>query len=145
MKVVLEVHRGPGEGKRYEVGEHVYRTIGRLGEDTGQDTVVLGKLPTVTDEERAAIDAHMAKRRAVDGGSRPRAGAFQRGADILLDDALTSRTHAMVFVDEVGASLVDLGSTNGTFVNAEPVTDAELGDGDVIHIGRARFVVSVRS
>ena len=58
---------------------------------------------------------------------------------ILLDD-LVSRSHAMLQAQGNGVLLLDLDSTNGTFVNDEPV-DAEepipLHDGDVITIGRA--------
>lgn len=50
----------------------------------------------------------------------------------------------MVFVDHVGASVVDLGSTNGTYVNAQQVTDSELFDGDMIRFGKVRFSVSVQ-
>lgn len=150
MKVVLELDRGPGAGRRFEVAQHVYRAIGRH-EDAGDgihQTVVLNESAPMDADDHALVVAHLERREAAlaqaEPSASPREGSFLRGADILLDDALTSRTHAMVFVDELGASLVDLGSTNGTFVNAEPVSDAELTDGDVIHIGRARLIVSVQ-
>lgn len=146
MKVVLHVDEGPGEGRSFEVGEHVYRAIGRQGDSGALTTLVSAGEPELDAEEQRIVEAHLARRRAQSAtGARPREGSFRRGADILLDDALTSRTHAMVFVDEEGPSVVDLGSTNGTFVNAKPISDAALQDGDVLHIGRARFLISVRS
>jgi pSer/pThr/pTyr-binding forkhead associated (FHA) protein len=39
-----------------------------------------------------------------------------------------------------GWAIVDLGSTNGTRVNGEPVERRRLRDGDVIEIGLVRLV-----
>jgi pSer/pThr/pTyr-binding forkhead associated (FHA) protein len=36
--------------------------------------------------------------------------------------------------------IVDLGSTNGTFVNGEPVQRLRLCDGDTVQIGATRLV-----
>jgi hypothetical protein len=60
---------------------------------------------------------------------------------LLLDDDKISRTHAMFFLDEDGASVVDLLSTNGTHVNGERITDADLHEGDIVNIGKTRFIV----
>jgi len=46
-----------------------------------------------------------------------------------------SRKHAEVRLDETGASVVDLGSTNGTRVNGRRVSSAPLHDGDHIGLG----------
>ena len=78
-----------------------------------------------------------------DDSEKMRIGSFRRGRDILLDDEKISRTHAMVFVDEQGPSIVDLISTNGTLVNGQKISDADLTDGDVINIGKTRFIVRV--
>ena len=34
------------------------------------------------------------------------------------------------------ASIRDLGSTNGTFVNGERITSQRLADGDLVNVGR---------
>lgn len=149
MKVFLELDRGPvsGVGRRFELCPNVCRAIGRFDDAHGQtqDTLIVGEAQGLDAEDLALVEAHLERRRRQGpaGTGAPRNGAFKRGADILIEDELTSRTHAMVFLDAEGPSLVDLGSTNGTFVNARPVTDADLVDGDVIHIGRARFIVRV--
>ncbi|MDD9940292.1 MAG: diguanylate cyclase [Myxococcales bacterium] len=58
-------------------------------------------------------------------------------ADIILGDAGLSRRHASVNRTVHGTFLRDLGSTNGTFVNAEAVRHAhELADGDRIQMGQ---------
>ncbi len=144
MKVFLEVDRGPAAGLRYQLESNAYRAIGRHeGEDVQATRVRIDERP-LDAEDHAVVEAHLRRRaRASEIGGSARRGAFVRGADILLDDEHTSRTHALVFLDEQGASLVDLGSTNGTFVNAQPVTDAELVDGDVVHIGGSRLILRV--
>lgn len=52
-----------------------------------------------------------------------------------------SRRHARIDVDAEGARIVDLQSSNGTFVGGQPVTAPRLlADGDVIELGTARLV-----
>ncbi len=62
---------------------------------------------------------------------------------IVIDDARASRSHAAIRANETGFVLHDLDSTNGTFVNNERVTEAELVDGDVIVIGATELVYRV--
>lgn len=60
--------------------------------------------------------------------------------DVSLDDAGVSRRHAEIHVGGNGARVVDLGSTNGTFVDGERVQTGELRDGSTITVGRSRLV-----
>jgi hypothetical protein len=64
-------------------------------------------------------------------------------ADVVVDDAGVSRRHAEVHTDGARVRVVDLGSTNGTFVDGERVgpQGAPLADGSRITIGRTRIVV----
>lgn len=55
-------------------------------------------------------------------------------ADLQIDSTRVSREHACVEIDGAAVVLRDLGSTNGTFVNGEPVDQVELRDGDVITV-----------
>lgn len=59
--------------------------------------------------------------------------------DICADDHSVSRRHAAIEATENGYRIVDLKSTNGTFVNDEPVTSRELRDGDYVRIGNFIF------
>lgn len=55
--------------------------------------------------------------------------------DVVLDSSHVSRRHAVVVWREGAFEIADLGSTNGTQVNGEPVTQPRiLRDGDVIHL-----------
>jgi pSer/pThr/pTyr-binding forkhead associated (FHA) protein len=61
-------------------------------------------------------------------------------SDVILDDPGISRRHSEIRVTTDGphfvASIRDLGSTNGTFVNSERVGSKRLEDGDRITLGR---------
>lgn len=141
-KVVLALETGaPPED--FELPPLGYRAVGRLAgvDETVQFTTSGGHVLSNEDLER--IERHLGRRAseppAVAG--RMRIGNLRRGPDILLADDRISRTHAMFFLDEDGASVVDLFSTNGTMVNGQSVDDADLHDGDIVHIGEQRFVV----
>lgn len=57
----------------------------------------------------------------------------------LPEDATVSRRHARISPADDGFQIVDLGSSNGTFVNGGRVTDAMLRPGDEVSIGNTRF------
>lgn len=81
----------------------------------------------------------------VDGERYPLMGAMtvlgrDDSADIVLDDPGISRRHSEIRVTTDGphlvASIRDLNSTNGTFVNSERISSQRLADGDRITVGR---------
>jgi hypothetical protein len=54
-------------------------------------------------------------------------------------DSTVSRRHARIAPLDGGFQIVDLGSSNGTFVNGGRVTEAALRPGDEVSIGSTRF------
>ena len=66
-------------------------------------------------------------------------------ADIVLDDNGVSRRHAELRVDTSSGrtvlSVLDLGSTNGTFVGEQQIGHQALRAGDVVSLGHTRIVV----
>jgi pSer/pThr/pTyr-binding forkhead associated (FHA) protein len=61
-----------------------------------------------------------------------------------IDDALVSRRHARIVIDETGAVLEDLGSKNGTRVRGKKIrSPARLVDEDLITIGPASMIFRV--
>lgn len=64
-------------------------------------------------------------------------------ADITVDDSGTSRKHVEIAWDGANAQVTDLGSTNGSRVNGEPVTRAVLQPDSVIEIGHTRILYRV--
>ena len=66
-------------------------------------------------------------------------------ADVRINDLRASRLHARISThhnpdnDDNSYSIADLGSTNGTLLNGEVITNASLNDGDKIVIGDHLF------
>ena len=57
-----------------------------------------------------------------------------------IPDRFISESHARLCREGQRWRAVDSGSTNGTFVNGEPITDRELVDGDVLEMGATHFL-----
>jgi pSer/pThr/pTyr-binding forkhead associated (FHA) protein len=64
-------------------------------------------------------------------------------ADITVDDSGISRKHVEVLWDGTRAQVNDLGSTNGSLLDGNPVSKAPLPPDSVIDIGRTRIVFRV--
>ena len=60
--------------------------------------------------------------------------------DLRLVDPGVSRHHAELRVEDGEVILVDLGSTNGTFVNGQPIRRITLTDGTQVTLGRTTLV-----
>ena len=64
------------------------------------------------------------------------------GADFVLDAALVSRVHCRLTANALGdLEVLDLQSTNGTFVNDQRVDRLALAAGDRLRVGRVELVV----
>jgi len=70
-------------------------------------------------------------------------GSYSRSDDAILHDNAISRVHAMIFFGQQGAGILDVGSTNGTFVNEERVNVMTLSPGDEIGMGDIQFQVEL--
>ena len=64
-----------------------------------------------------------------------------RRADFVLDAALVSRLHCRLEAGDEALEVVDLESTNGTFVNDKRVKKAKLGAGDRLRVGRIELTI----
>ncbi len=63
--------------------------------------------------------------------------------DLVISDVSISRRHAMIVNRLEGFHISDLGSTNGTYLNKEPVTSAvALKEGDKVALGNITFKFS---
>ncbi|HEX4452592.1 MAG TPA: AgmX/PglI C-terminal domain-containing protein [Kofleriaceae bacterium] len=65
-------------------------------------------------------------------------------AHLKLDDETVSRMHAIIEVNGPNdVSIIDLGSTKGTFVNGSKVNKAKLQSGDTIVVGETRIELAI--
>ena len=62
-------------------------------------------------------------------------------ADFILDVALVSRLHCRLTAADNQLEVLDLKSTNGTFVNDKRIDKAKLSTGDRLRIGRVELTV----
>ncbi len=60
--------------------------------------------------------------------------------DFRLDDPYVSGVHCQIVVDTSKAVIIDLGSTNGTYVNRTRVREAVLQSGQTIHLGGLEMI-----
>ena len=66
----------------------------------------------------------------------------EKGVRVWIDDPAVSRHHARIHVAAGRATLEDLGSKNGTYLNGRAIERATLlSDGDRIQIGRAEMTI----
>lgn len=126
----------------------------RRQRDAGpQGTMVLGR----GEVERLLAEAHQesaegdqAELRAVGETGAGQVFALDRASllvgrspdcSITLDDSSVSAEHARLVRGDGGWRVVNLLSTNGTFVNEKRVSSTDLADGDTVRFGRVEFVL----
>jgi len=64
-------------------------------------------------------------------------------ADFVMDAALVSRLHCRLEAGDDALDVIDLQSTNGTYVNDKRVSRARLADGDRLKVGRVELTVKM--
>jgi pSer/pThr/pTyr-binding forkhead associated (FHA) protein len=62
-------------------------------------------------------------------------------ADFIVEAALVSRLHCRLTAGATELEVVDLDSTNGTYVNGERTPRATLKSGDRLGVGRVELIV----
>src|SRR5262245_32831447 len=92
----------------------------------------------------------------VEGGRKPRrvaihplpfrvgrlSGPTSSGLALALASDSVSKEHAEILLADGALVVRDLGSKNGTFVNSEPVSEARLEEGDILHFAQVEFRVA---
>ena len=64
-----------------------------------------------------------------------------RRADFVVDAALVSRLHCRLEAGDEALEVVDLESTNGTFVNDKRIRKATVAVGDRLRVGRVELQI----
>jgi pSer/pThr/pTyr-binding forkhead associated (FHA) protein len=62
-------------------------------------------------------------------------------ADFIVDAALVSRLHCRLEAGDAEIEVVDLSSTNGTYVNDKRIDRARIAPGDRLRVGRVELVL----
>jgi hypothetical protein len=145
-RAMLRVTSGPNAGDAVSVEFGSCRLIGRHLSEA--ETAFLDRDGCrMLDGSSAEILTEHLKDKSPDtrGRSEPAvsSGAFSRGPDIIFADDSISRAHAMVFYDEAGFGIIDLASTNGTFVDNERVSSALVRRGKVITVGNSELTLEL--
>ena len=79
------------------------------------------------------------------GGEGAVIGRSPRHGSLLVDDSTLSREHARMYVEDDAMYLLDLGSTNGTRVNGQPLdagTPVAVRAGDAIEFGAVKVALA---
>jgi len=63
--------------------------------------------------------------------------------EICFDDITVSRSHALIEKTEAGYTIKDLGSLNGTYLNAVAIKNSSLNAGDEIQIGKYHLTLFI--
>lgn len=140
-------------------GEQRYTLLGPVSVDLAQDDELETGIFRVRSEARAEVSSQphgrpgepgavatdvRQPRLEVGGIAYPLVRAITRlgrgsDTDIRIEDPGASRNHCEIVIGQP-ALLRDLGSTNGTFVNGERITQIDLADGTAITIGTTQLV-----
>ncbi|MCD6118453.1 FHA domain-containing protein [bacterium] len=69
-------------------------------------------------------------------------GVGRADTDIIIPDPYVSRSHAEIEISDDGIAIIDLGSTNGTFINDERLSEGERREliaGDFLKFGKTEI------
>jgi DNA-binding winged helix-turn-helix (wHTH) protein len=138
--LLVEVRSATGDSARKP---RFVRTVHRFGYAfTGQAEELRGRVSKVADHK--PIYRLIWGNREVDLHAGENLLGRDEDALVWIDDALVSRRHARIVVDENGAVLEDLGSKNGTFLRDKKIeASRKLADGDQLTVGPASMIFRV--
>lgn len=132
----------------------VYFFLYQIARITIRELVTIGTVSTRTEASPATMPNPSSALEVIDPAesSYPRGSTFPldhyttigRHSDnsIEIDDGFVSGSHAEIMFDQGVWWLQDLNSTNGTFLNTQPVhSRIQLSDGDIVQFGRVRLRV----
>lgn len=148
-RATFKISSGPNKGDTLRVELGTCRLIGRhLSEnetafiDRDGNRMLDANTSSMLSEHLQTHDADA----AAPAGDAENVGlnAFERGPDIILSDDAISRAHAMLFYDATGAvGVIDLASTNGTYVNDGRIVSQLLSHGDTVMLGGSALKVTL--
>ncbi|MCA1840412.1 MAG: FhaA domain-containing protein [Actinomycetota bacterium] len=120
----------------FELDESLQR--GRFEVDVRHEALTEGEPDATVEHAYLRYTSDPEKRFAL-SGSRVSVGRT-KGSDIELVDTEVSRVHAELVQREGVWWVVDLGSSNGTYVNGNVVKERRLEQGDVLRVGSTSLI-----
>lgn len=139
--LVLELRESLGDDARKP---RIIRTVRRFGYAFCAETRPVHHRTTEGSEDGAIAYRLIWGRREIALDAGDNLIGRDRDAVVWIDHESVSRHHARVRIDKSGACIEDLGSKNGTYVEAIRIRAAKfLEDRDVVRIGPATLVLRV--
>jgi len=136
------------EGKFAYVRNGTCKVIGRNlgdGENANATELLRGsKSINIEPKHMERLDQFLSHSAKKSSEKKESPSPFRRTSDFIIDDDNASRMHAMIFYSGGLAGIIDLASTNGTFVNGVRVEICELKINDVVTIGRTKLKFSIK-
>lgn len=145
-RAVMTIVEGPNQGDTLSVDWGVCRLLGRHLSESETALIDRDGNRILDGQSTQLISDHLQDRAPAMSSTnraRPSPTAFERGPDIVLADTSTSRAHALLFCDGQTVGVLDLGSTNGSYINGRPVSSGALHDGDKLKVGTTEFEVKL--
>lgn len=135
------------EGKSHDTGDAARNRSGPQGTmvitdddlpDAARRSAGVGSAPTAAAAALVGISEPFAGQQFQLAGTQCQIGRLSHN-DIVLDDPAISWEHAQLEYRDGQWRVLNVLSTNGTFVNGEPVHEAALDNGDTVAFGRVQF------
>ena len=98
--------------------------------------------PTASQPSRPAPPRPVGGPRRAPGSAASATIGRAKTNNVVVEDALASRVHAVLVAGPAGLEIRDNHSSNGTFVNGALITSAMLRDGDVVTIGNTDLLAT---
>ncbi len=145
QRAYFKVIAGPNAGDELSLEMGTCRLVGRHLSDT-ETQFIDHDGNRVLEPELADILSDQLQERSpqISASADFSSTAFERGSDIIFSDDSISRAHAMLFFDTSGTGVIDLASTNGTYVNNGRINSKMVTDKDTIGLGSSQLKVRVR-
>ncbi|HUP59303.1 MAG TPA: FHA domain-containing protein [Thermoanaerobaculia bacterium] len=156
-KEVFEIHNpafAPKAAAAAPIGDRTFAS-GKQAVATPHETTEQSPIPQKDTGEKDSLQLPQGKRLSLaildgpDAGSvfridKPRVTIGRSNADLTLNDSEASRLHAVVEVRDIVYTVNDLGSTNGTLVGGERISEAvELTDKSEFQVGATTLMLIV--
>ena len=143
---LIQVISGKNLGKVALIKQSTCKLIGRTIDDSeaeADETYVADRVLELglAKERTSQINAFLNPEKKNQSGEQIQS-PYRRTSDFIIDDPELSRAHAMIFLGELKAGIIDLASTNGTIVDGKKIESAFLHGGEIIVLGETEIKFS---